>query len=245
MKKRIISAVLLAVALVFEILPYGAVCNFANPEGEPFRKTYSYFDLTPFGYANFGPFITAILTCVLLALSIVRLYKNKDWMKKSTTVISLVAVISSLLPLMYGTKSFSALGAVISVLLLIDFGLLVIKNKRIGIAFCTPIIVIGLALALYLGSLHYFNSLIVNSKPDTYDWVLTNGEYTVCPTIDENVTFCVKNSNNEIVFTAKESWRAWDFEAINIDENNDIVVISNDIGEVKYTFDEVTWEIEE
>lgn len=55
------------IAFVLELLPYGVVLNFANPEGEPWRRTYSYFSLTPFGYANFGPFITAILTCALLA----------------------------------------------------------------------------------------------------------------------------------------------------------------------------------
>lgn len=123
MKKRIISVAVLIVTLILEILPYGAVCNFANPEGEPFRRTFSYFDLTPFGYANFGPFITAILTCILLILSIVSLFKSKDLIKTATTAISFVAVIASLSPLMYGIDSFSALGAVISVLLVIEFGL--------------------------------------------------------------------------------------------------------------------------
>lgn len=45
--------------IVLEILPFGAVCNFAKaPEagGGVYRKTFSYFDLTPFGYANFGRF---------------------------------------------------------------------------------------------------------------------------------------------------------------------------------------------
>ena len=54
-------------ALILELLPYGAVLRFARPDGaEPFRQTFSYFNLTPFGYANFGPFLTAVLTVGLL-----------------------------------------------------------------------------------------------------------------------------------------------------------------------------------
>ena len=48
MKKRLLYVLLPIVTLILEILPYGAVCNFANPEGEPFRKTFSYFDLIIF-----------------------------------------------------------------------------------------------------------------------------------------------------------------------------------------------------
>ena len=44
--------ILPVITIVLEILPYGAVCNFANPEGEVLRETFSNFDLTPFGYAN-------------------------------------------------------------------------------------------------------------------------------------------------------------------------------------------------
>ena len=62
MKNKFIMLFTTFVALILEILPYGAVCNFANPDGEPWRYTYSYFDLTPFGYANFAPFIVALLT---------------------------------------------------------------------------------------------------------------------------------------------------------------------------------------
>ena len=72
MKKRFMYIILPVVTLILEILPYGAVCNFARPATNGsighFRELYSYFDLLPFGYANFAPFITAILTCVILLL---------------------------------------------------------------------------------------------------------------------------------------------------------------------------------
>ena len=71
MKKKVIVLCILLCTLVLEILPLGAVCNFGNPEGEPFRETYSYFSLIPYGYANFAPLITAVLTCVLLLIIII------------------------------------------------------------------------------------------------------------------------------------------------------------------------------
>lgn len=109
----ILIAVLIAI-LVLEILPYGAVLHFANPEGEPFRETFSYFDLTPYGYANFGPFITAILTCVILVLSVISLFVDKG-----KNAISLVALITSLMPLL--VNCYSMIGGAISILLLAVF----------------------------------------------------------------------------------------------------------------------------
>ena len=76
MKRRLLCLVLPIITLILEILPYGAVCNFMRPpanEGDPighFRELYSYFDLTPFGYANFAPLITAVITCIILLLLI-------------------------------------------------------------------------------------------------------------------------------------------------------------------------------
>ena len=86
-KQPIILVAILIAILVLEVLPYGAVLHFANPEGEPFRETFSYFDLTPYGYANFGPFITAILMCVLLILSVIKLFVDKG--EKAIMIISL------------------------------------------------------------------------------------------------------------------------------------------------------------
>ena len=117
MKKKMITLALLLSALVLEILPYGAVCNFANPEGEPWRRTYSYFSLTPYGYANFGPFITAILTCVLLVIIVLSILLKKDW-SRSISIISAIATLTSLAPLMFGFSNFSLVGAMISACIL-------------------------------------------------------------------------------------------------------------------------------
>ena len=128
MKKKLIMLCTTLIALVLEILPYGAVCNFANPEGEPWRRTYSYFDLTPFGYANFAPFIVALLTCVLIILIVVSLVSKKK-MKTPILAVSAIATVLSLAPLLYGIRFFSVVGALISVTLAITTVIAFIKEK--------------------------------------------------------------------------------------------------------------------
>ena len=118
MKKKFIMLFSAFVALVLEILPYGAVCNFANPEGEPWRRTYSYFDLTPFGYANFAPFIVALLTCVLIILIIVSLVSKKP-LRNLIFAISAIATILSFAPLLLGIEYFSLVATFITVSLAI------------------------------------------------------------------------------------------------------------------------------
>jgi hypothetical protein len=121
MKKKMITLALLLSALVLEILPYGAVCNFWNPEEKvPIRETYSYFSIIPYGYANFGPLITAIFTCVLLVILVLSLLLKKNW-NKTITILSAIATLTSLAPLMFGISNFSIVGAMISVYILATF----------------------------------------------------------------------------------------------------------------------------
>ena len=108
MKKRASYLLLPVIALILEILPYGAVCNFANPEGEPWRRTFSYFDLTPFGYANFAPFLTALATCVVLVLLLVYVFADKPSVIKAAKGVLGVAAVLSLCPLLFGISSFTA-----------------------------------------------------------------------------------------------------------------------------------------
>ena len=63
--KKISLVVFPALTIVLEALPMGAVCTFAISPTERVRETFSYFSLIPFGYANFAPLITAILTVVI------------------------------------------------------------------------------------------------------------------------------------------------------------------------------------
>lgn len=117
-KAKFASLILIISALILEVLPYGAVCNFmGDPEAHiTVRYTFSYFDLTPFGYANFGPFLTAVLSCILLLLIAVSFFTKVN-IVKPIIIISAIAVITSLMPLLYGFNYYSAIGLFITLVL--------------------------------------------------------------------------------------------------------------------------------
>ena len=115
MKKKLITLCLLLCTLVLEILPYGAVCNFWNPEGPPHRATYSYFSMIPYGYAHFSPLITAIMTCVLLLIVLISIIFKKA-IGKQTAILAGIASLISLCPMLYGLDDYSIVGALIYVL---------------------------------------------------------------------------------------------------------------------------------
>ena len=106
------------ITLILEILPYGAVCNFANPEGEPWRQTFSYFDLTPFGYANFAPFLTALITCLIFVLMLVFCIKGNVRTAVKAKNLLYAAVVMSLGPLVFGFAYFSLVAGLITLSLI-------------------------------------------------------------------------------------------------------------------------------
>ena len=130
MKKLKISLLVsIIVSIILEASPYGAVCNFANPE-KTIRTLFSYFDLTPFGYANFGPFLTACLTCVLLLLSVLKIISDKPVINKVATIMTVASIITSFMPLMFGVSCYSVIGGIISALMIIQFVIIMIIKKR-------------------------------------------------------------------------------------------------------------------
>ena len=130
MKKRFLYLLLPFFTLILEILPYGAVCNFANPEGEPLRKTYSYFDLTPFGYANFAPLLTAVITCLIFVLIVFYCIKGSVSTAIKSRNILFVAVMMSLGPFVLGIRYFSLVGGLITLSLVTELLLLQFSIKK-------------------------------------------------------------------------------------------------------------------
>lgn len=114
-RKNIIPMIFTLVAIVLEALPFGAKLTFALDEGKTQEKFFSYFSLTPYGYANFLPFITAILTCVLFLMALIILIKNPPKLKKAfkILVIGTFAVASASFALM----NFTITAALISLML--------------------------------------------------------------------------------------------------------------------------------
>ena len=129
MKKRFSFLFFPVITLLLETLPYGAVCVFANPEGKSFRQTYSYFDLTPFGYANFFPFLTALITLTVLVLLTVYCVTEKKAIIKITGAFLIFGIFLSLCPLLYGVRFFSVTGALITLSLILELVFIIITVK--------------------------------------------------------------------------------------------------------------------
>lgn len=115
--KKIGLVLLPIITIVLEALPLGAVLIFASP-ADTVRVTYSYFSLIPFGYANFAPFITALLTCFIVLSAMISIKRSS--FIKAVFIVSLAATIVSLLPLVYGLAHYSVIGGIITATLAVE-----------------------------------------------------------------------------------------------------------------------------
>lgn len=123
-KTKLVHLITVACAVAAMALPYGAVCRYMSPDSvngasKEIVETYSYFSLIPYGYANFAPLITAVLTCVLLLL-VLMLFANADTkpVKLATAIVSGAAFVTSLLPaVLFGVQYVTSISLVVSFLL--------------------------------------------------------------------------------------------------------------------------------
>lgn len=120
-RKKLLLIPFPILALFLELLPSGAVLVFASGPNESIRKTFSYFSLTPFGYANFAPFLTAVGTCALCVLAVVYLFQGNAKLHRLFTYLALVCTIVSLGSLVFGTAYFTLTGTGITLCLLASF----------------------------------------------------------------------------------------------------------------------------
>lgn len=132
-KTNIAGAIVTLVIIVLESLPYGAVLNFGEPNAGSIgfiRKTYSYVSLTPGGYANFGPLLTAVLSCALLCVIVLSIFMEKNALQNASCILSILALLTSLMPLLLGVKNYSVCGLSISILLTGEIILHWIKGRK-------------------------------------------------------------------------------------------------------------------
>lgn len=105
-------------AVVIQILPLGAVLRFgitAQDGTVSFSfENYSYFDITPFGYAMFNYMICAVFTAIASLLSVVRTV-TKSRRQTPVTVLSAIALAMSLIPYIFG--AYNIFTIIVSVLL--------------------------------------------------------------------------------------------------------------------------------
>ena len=82
--------------------------------------------------------------------------------------------------------------------------------------------------------------LIINSSMDLKNSVLENNAYTLVlheNSQEKSVEIDVREKQSgEVVFSIPYSIRSWDLKSIIIEENNNIVIESGDIGRIEYLF---------
>ena len=105
-------------AVVIQILPLGAVLRFgitAQDGTVSFSfENYSYFDITPFGYAMFNYMICAVFTAIASLLSLLRTV-TRSRRQTPVTVLSAIALAMSLIPYIFG--AYNIFTIIVSVLL--------------------------------------------------------------------------------------------------------------------------------
>ena len=105
-------------AVVIQILPLGAVLRFgitAQDGTVSFSfENYSYFDITPFGYAMFNYMICAVLTSIAALLSLMKVI-TLSRRQTPVTVLSAIALVMSLIPYIFGV--FNIFTIIVSVLI--------------------------------------------------------------------------------------------------------------------------------
>lgn len=123
MDKRKRPFVLLAITvmiLILEIIPYGAILEFAHMSPDLtlgyYEEHFSYFDPIVYGYGHFGPLLTVVLTCILAVFAVVAVFLEGRTVRIALRVASLLTLLFSLTPLLTGC--YSLVGGAISVLLL-------------------------------------------------------------------------------------------------------------------------------
>lgn len=117
MKKRIYpiaSTTFSAIAVVLELLPWGAVLSFADPEGEAIMRTYSYFSLVPYGYANFAPLLCAVCSCVFLVMTVAAIFAERKGILAASVIFGGLALLLSAVSLFGGNLTPVSAGILIS-----------------------------------------------------------------------------------------------------------------------------------
>ncbi len=136
MKKRLPVLILPIITLILEVLPCGAVLYFGRPAADGsigyFRELYSYFDLMPFGYGDFAPLVTAVITCAAFVLLVIYSVNGKPKLAAAGMYLTGGGAVFSLVPLLLGARYYSVVGALITLSLAAEVLLLyfAIKGKR-------------------------------------------------------------------------------------------------------------------
>ena len=126
------AIVVLAVTLILEALPSSTVMVFYAGPDKGFKETFSHFSSIPMGYANYFPFLTAILTIVITVLSLIAIVKrvNVSKLKNATFILTIITSVLSVIPvLIFGKENMSIVGTFITFLLLVSLALQALSKE--------------------------------------------------------------------------------------------------------------------
>lgn len=127
------ALVLQGIALVLEILPIGVVMVFATSPTERTTEIYSYFSLFPVGYANVTPFLTGILTIVIILLGVIAFFKfsTAAKLRKAIFICSIISFLFSIVPLfLFGTIGMTSASYAVSGAILFSICLQTAANRQ-------------------------------------------------------------------------------------------------------------------
>ena len=114
-KVKIINAVCVLIALTLEIIPFGIIMRWDSFYQE--ATYHSYFDLAVFESGDIGPFFCAIITAVLLVMSVLPFFINLEngaW-QLACAFTALSGVVLSLVPTFF--DGYSIFGLFITIML--------------------------------------------------------------------------------------------------------------------------------
>ena len=112
-----------------------------------------------------------------------------------------------------------------------------IKLKKICVTIIITMSSIALiCIAIFKLQMFDIHHMIISGSPNIDEWSLNNEDMSIS-LIDKNAYMSFEvYRNSELIYTCNEKWRKWDLKEICILGNNNIKVISGDIGEVIYQY---------
>lgn len=120
------------------------------------------------------------------------------------------------------------------------------KALKKAVTVCAVFLAVAIVLVI-LGYLAVFqvHLAIVSSEPDQSGWVLTNESYEIKPqTQNREIGFEVieKSSGRTVYTTGDYGYRQWDFKTIKILPDNNIEIVTGDMGKQILRYHDGQWQ---
>lgn len=113
---QIISVVMLIAALILQSIPGSAVLIFAGPDYRT-AEYFSCFDPILVGYANFMPFLSALVNAVNVLMTLILIIGKKDGLRNKIYICTIVSAVFMLFPVLLSSDYVTLTGYFVVLLL--------------------------------------------------------------------------------------------------------------------------------